>query len=167
MKSVLDIHWKDWCWSWSSNTLVTWCEVLTHWKRPGCWEKIEGRRRGDDRGWNGWMASSTWWTWVCTVSGSWWWTRKPGVLQPTGLQRVRHDSVAELNWTATTTLNLLAFLEKNFHKKSLVQQRFYTIQIHTIKIYSWTIQTDLIIFFYKAAIGLIHDLISIDCKIRI
>ena len=47
-KSVLNIHWKDWYWSWNSNILATWCEELTHWKRPWCWGKIEGRRR---RGW--------------------------------------------------------------------------------------------------------------------
>ena len=47
-KSTLNIHWKDWCWSWSSNTLATWCKELTHWKRPWYWEKIEARRR---RGW--------------------------------------------------------------------------------------------------------------------
>ena len=63
--------------------------------------KIEGRRR---RGWqrirwDGWMASLTQWTWVWTSSGSWWWTGKPGVLQPIGSQRVEHDWVTELNWT--------------------------------------------------------------------
>ena len=46
--SVLNIHWKDWCWSWNSNTLATWCEELTHLKRRWCWGKIEGGRR---RGW--------------------------------------------------------------------------------------------------------------------
>ena len=58
--------------------------------------KTEGRRR-DDRGWDGWMASLTWWTWVWASSGSWWWTRKPGVLQSMGLQRIRHDWGTELN----------------------------------------------------------------------
>ena len=47
-KSVLNIHWKDWCWSWNSNNLATWCEELTHWKRPWMLGKIESRRR---RGW--------------------------------------------------------------------------------------------------------------------
>ena len=61
--------------------------------------KIEGRRRRDDRGWDGWMASLTGWTWVWVNSGSWWWTGKPGMLQSMGLQRVRHDWVTELNWT--------------------------------------------------------------------
>ena len=61
--------------------------------------KIEGRRRGNDRGWDGWMASPTQWAWVWASSGCWWWTRKPGVLQSLGLQRVGHDWVSEPNWT--------------------------------------------------------------------
>ena len=61
--------------------------------------KIEGRRKGDDRGWDGWMASPTQWTWVWVDSGSWWWTGRPGVLWLMGSQRVRHDWVTELNWT--------------------------------------------------------------------
>ena len=60
--------------------------------------KIEGRKRGDDRGWDGWMASPTWWAQVWASSGSWWWTGKPAVLQSMGLQRVGHDWVTELNW---------------------------------------------------------------------
>ena len=70
-KSVLNIHWKDWCWSWSSNTLATWCEELTHWKRPCCWESLKAGKEGD-RGWDGWMASPTRWTWVWVNSRSWW-----------------------------------------------------------------------------------------------
>ena len=58
-KSVLKIHWKDWCWSWNSNTLSTWCEELTHLKRPWCFERLKVGREGDDRGWDGWMASQT------------------------------------------------------------------------------------------------------------
>ena len=52
----------------------------------------------DDRGWDGWMASPTQWTWVWANSGSWWWTRRPGVLQSMGFQRIRHNWVTELNW---------------------------------------------------------------------
>ena len=59
------IHWKDWCWSWISNTLVTWCEELTHWKRPWWWERLRAGRAGDERGWGAWMASQTQWTWIC------------------------------------------------------------------------------------------------------
>ena len=58
-KSVLNIHWKDWCWSWNSNTLATWCKDLTPWKRPWCWERLKAGGEGDDRGWDGWMASPT------------------------------------------------------------------------------------------------------------
>ena len=89
--------WKDWCWSWNSNTLVTWCKELTHWKRPWCWERLKAGREGDNRGWDGWMASSTQWTWVWVSSRSWWWTGKPGVLQLMGSQRVRHDRATELS----------------------------------------------------------------------
>ena len=62
-KLVLNIHWKDWCWSWSSNTLAIWCEELTHWKRPWCWERLRAEEEGD-REWDGWMASLTQWTWA-------------------------------------------------------------------------------------------------------
>ena len=61
-KSILNIHWKDWCWSWSSNTLATWWEGPTYWKRPWCRERLRAEREGDDRGRNGWMASPTQWT---------------------------------------------------------------------------------------------------------
>ena len=53
--------------------------------------KIEGRRRRGHRGWDGWMASPTWWAWVWASSGSWWWTGKPGVLQSVGSQRAGHN----------------------------------------------------------------------------
>ena len=68
-KSVLSIHRKDWCWS--SNTLATWCEELTHWKRPWCWERWKAGSEGSNRGWDGWMASLTQWTGVWASSGSW------------------------------------------------------------------------------------------------
>ena len=54
---------------------------------------------GDDRGWDGWKASPTQWTWVCVNSGCWWWRGRPGVLQFMGFQRVRQDWGTELNWT--------------------------------------------------------------------
>ena len=65
-----EYSWKDWCWSWNSNTLATWCEVLTHLKRPWCWERLKAAGEGDDRGWDGWMASPTQWTWVWANSRS-------------------------------------------------------------------------------------------------
>ena len=95
--SVLGVHWKDW-WSWNSNTLATWCEELTHWKRLWCWKRLRAGGEGDDRGWDGWMASLTQWTWVWVGSRRWWWTGRPGVLQFMGSQRVRHGWASELNW---------------------------------------------------------------------
>ena len=85
-------------WSWNSNSLATWSEELTHLKRSWCWERLKVGGEGDDRGWDGWMASPTQWTWVWVNSGSWWWTGGPGVLQFMGLQRVGHDWATELNW---------------------------------------------------------------------
>ena len=90
--------WKDWCWSWNSSTLATSCEELTHWTIPWSWEGLGAGGEGDDRGWDGWMASPTQWTWVWVNSGSWWWTRRLGVLRFMGSQRVRHDWVTKLNW---------------------------------------------------------------------
>ena len=85
-KSVFNVHWKDWYWSWNSNTLATWWEELTHRKRPWCWERLKAGREGNDRKWDDWMASLTRWTWVWASSGSQWWTGKPGVLQSMGSQ---------------------------------------------------------------------------------
>ena len=76
------------------NPLATWCEELTHWKTPWCWERWKVGREGDDRGRDGWMASPTQWAWVWVNSGSWWWTGRPGVLQSMGSQR--HDWATEL-----------------------------------------------------------------------
>ena len=97
--SVLNIHWKDWHWNWNSNTLATWCKELTHLKRSWCWERLKAGGEGDDRGWDGWMASLIRWTWVWADSGSWWRTGRPGVLWFLGSQRVGHDWAIELNWT--------------------------------------------------------------------
>ena len=69
------------------------------WKDPDAGKDWGQEKEGDDRGWNGWMASPTQWTWVWVDSGSWWWTGRPGVLQFMGLQRSRHDWATELNWT--------------------------------------------------------------------
>ena len=74
-----------------TGTLATSCKELTHWKRLWCWEGLGARGEGDNRGWDGWMASPTRWTWVWVNSGSWWWTGRPGVLRFMGLQRVGHD----------------------------------------------------------------------------
>ena len=73
------------------NTLATWCEELTHWKRPWCWERLKAGGERDGRGWDGWMASPTRWTWVWVDSWSWWWTGRPCLLQSMRLQKVGPD----------------------------------------------------------------------------
>ena len=65
----LNSNWKDQCWGWSSNTLATWYQQSAHWKRSWCWERMRARGKGDDRGWDGWMASLTQGTWVWANSG--------------------------------------------------------------------------------------------------
>ena len=67
-------------------------------EKPLMLGKIEGRGEGDNRGWDGWMASPTQWTWVWVNSGSWWWTGRPGMLPSMESQRIRHDWVTKLNW---------------------------------------------------------------------
>ena len=67
-------------------------------KDSWCWEGLGAGGEGDDRGWDGWMASLTRWTWFWVNSGSWWWTGRPGVLQFMGSQRLGHNWATELNW---------------------------------------------------------------------
>ena len=94
---------------WNSNTLVTWCKDLTHLKRPWCWERLKAGEEREDRGWDGWIASSTQWTWVWVNSGNWWWTGRPGMLQSMGSHRIGHDWVTELNWTDPFSPKPLSF----------------------------------------------------------
>ena len=109
-RSVLGFLWKEWCWSWNSSTLATSCKELTHWKRLWCWEGLGAGGEGDDRGWDGWMASPTRWTWVWVNSEKWWWTGRPGVLQFMRSQRVGHDWETELNFPfALLLLNPIGF----------------------------------------------------------
>ena len=95
-RSVLSVHWKDWCWSWNSNTLATWCKELTHLKRSWCWERWRAGGEGDDRGWDGWMASLTQCTWAWVNSRSLWWTGRPRCFGPWCLKE--SDTTEWLNW---------------------------------------------------------------------
>ena len=88
------LHWKDWCWHWSINTLATWWEERTHWKRLML-GKTEAGGEGGDRGWDGWMASLTQWTWVWANGRTQWRKGKPGVPQAMWSQVVRHDWMTE------------------------------------------------------------------------
>ena len=101
-----DYSLEDLCWSWNSNTLVTWCEELTHLKRPWCWERLKAGGEGD-RGCDSWMASLTRWTWVWVDSGSWRCAEGSGMLQSMRSPRVRHDcGWTELNWPNVTLNDL-------------------------------------------------------------
>ena len=82
--------------------LATWCEELTHLKRSWCWERLKVGGKGDDRGWDGWMASLTQWTWVWVNSGSWWWTGRPVCCSPWGHKE--SDITEWLNWTEELVL---------------------------------------------------------------
>ena len=77
--------------------LATWCEEPTHWKRPWCWERLKVGGEGNNRGWDGWKALPTQWTWVWVNSGSWWWTGRPDMLQSMGVTKSQTDWGTELN----------------------------------------------------------------------
>ena len=87
---------RDWSWSWNSSTLATWCEELTHLKRPYCWERLKAGGEGKERGWDDWMASPTQWTFVWEDSRSWWCTGKPGCFNPWDSKDL--DMTEPLNW---------------------------------------------------------------------
>ena len=92
------------------------CKELTHLKRLRCWERLKAGGEGDDRGWDGWMASPTQQTWVWASSRSGWWTGKPGVLQSMRLQRAGYDSVTELNWMRLPLSAVAALFHLNLWK---------------------------------------------------
>ena len=96
-RSALGFLWKEWCQSWRSSTLATSCEELTHWKRLWCWEGLGAGGEGDDRGWDGWMASLTQWTWVWVNSGSC--DGQGGLVCCDSWGRNESDTTELLNWT--------------------------------------------------------------------
>ena len=79
------------------------------WKDPDAEKDWRQEEKGMIKGWDGWMASPTQWTWVWVSYGSWWWTGRPGMLQSMGLQRVRPDWATELNWTELIMVKGLPF----------------------------------------------------------
>ena len=84
-------------WSWNSNTLATWCEELTHRKRPWCWEGLRTGGEGDNRGWDGWMASLTQWTWVWVTPGVG--DGQGGLACCSSWGHKESDMTEQLNWT--------------------------------------------------------------------
>ena len=97
-RSALGFLWKEWCRSWNSSTLATSWEELTHWEKLWCCGGLGAGGEGDDRGWDGCMASLTRWTWVWVNSGSWWWSWR-AVIHGVANSRTLLSGWTELNWT--------------------------------------------------------------------
>ena len=127
--SSLSVYWsdKDWFWSWNSSTLATWCEELTHLKRPWCWERLRAGAEGDNRGWDCWMASLTQWTWAWVNSQMWWWTGKPGMLQSMGSQsQTRLSDWTEQLW--------VVYIFKLFSSDHLVSQHILKLTTKELQV---------------------------------
>ena len=104
-------------------------------QRPWCWERLRAGGEGDDRGWDGWMASPTQWTWVWVNSGSWWWTGRPGMLQSMGSQRAGHDC----DWTdwLIYIFTRLAGLSSHLDHHRALSSLGYTVGSHCYLFYTW------------------------------
>ena len=137
----LGVHWKDCCCGWNTNTLATSCKELTHWKRPWYWEGLGARGEGDDRGWDGWMASLTWCTWVWVNSGSWWWTGRPGVLQFMGSQSQMQLS----DWTELNDKSLLESFVNKQKKPYAWLSRFIVMVSHICSVVYFLISWHLLL----------------------
>ena len=123
--------------------VATSCEELTHWKRLWCWEGLGAGGEGDDRGWDGWMASPTRWKWVWVNSGSWWWTGRPGVLWFTESQRVGHDWATELNWMGLWGLHEVIYIKASkagpcyFYSRNSVHFKKRWTWVYILIIFIW------------------------------
>ena len=129
MRSVLGVHWKDWFWA---ETPILWPPHVKSWligKDPDTGRDWWGGGEGDNRGWDGWIASPTWWTWVWVNSGSWWWTGRPGVLQFMGLQRVGHSWATELNLDKSLEKKVTRMGTITSESQNWVKSRISTSQI--------------------------------------
>ena len=137
--------------------LATSCEVLTHWKRLWCWEGLGTGGEGGDRGWDGWMASLTQWTWIWVNSGSLWWTGRPGVLRFMGSQRVGHNWATELNWH----MHMVSYVLPRWHSGEELRFRIILLKVRT---WSWMdsaliLQLRSGIFFLSSCMAHNHTLI--------
>ena len=120
------------------NTLATWCEELTHLKRPWCWEGLGAGGEGDDRGWDGWMASLTQWTWAWASSRCWWRTGKPGMLQSMGSQRVGHNWATEQCVCVCVCVPPRGITREKTHKLRWYDQEVALPKIKNICVTSWS-----------------------------
>ena len=121
IQTVLGVHWKDWCWGWNSNTLATSCEELTHLKRPWCWEGLGAGGEGDDRGWDGWMASLTWCTWLRL--GELWELVMDREAWCAAIHGVSKSQMSLSNWTELMDYYIAKFWI------SITQVQYYQIQL--------------------------------------
>ena len=123
---VLGVLWKDWC---SFQTPVLWPPHVKSWLigKDWCWDGL-GAGEGDERVWDGWMASPTWWTWVWVNSGNEWWTERPGMLWFMGLQRVGHNWVTEL--TDWLTLGIYFWAHKSGRVNAVFFSSFSECLLH-------------------------------------
>ena len=115
----------DWCWSWSSNILGTWCEETAHWERPWSWQGLKAGWEGGDRGWDGWIVSLAQWTWIWANSMRQWRTGKPGVLQFMGSQRVGHNLGTEYQQADISEDEIFPLVEWASAKKWAPSHRMY------------------------------------------
>ena len=115
-KSILNIHWKDWCWSWSSSSLATWCDKSSYWKKPWFWERLRAGGEGGDREWDGWMVSSNWWIWVWLNQH--WKAVNDSKAWCATVNRISKNGTWLSNWTTITTVynywNLYGILDPLF-----------------------------------------------------
>ena len=118
---------------------ILWPPDAKNWltgKVPDAGEDWRQGGEGDDRGWDGWMATLTWWTWIWVSSGSWWWTGKPSVLQSMGSQRVGHDRATELNWTFR---NMYTTAQALLSTGTFLGQAVYMPVLHFLTFWSFTL----------------------------
>ena len=108
---ALGFLWKEWCSSWNSSTLATWCEELTHWKRLWCWEGSGAGGVGDNQGWDGWMASRTWWTLSLSELREMVMDREAwrAAIHEVAKSRTRLSDWIELNWSNSNYTSLSLF----------------------------------------------------------
>ena len=114
-KSVLNIHWKDWSWSWNSKTFANWWKNWLICKDPDAGKDWRQEGKGKTEAWEWWMSSPILWTGIWVSSGSWWWTGKPGLLQSMGSERVWHNWATELNWTTPKAIPRWLSGQKKMH----------------------------------------------------